>query len=85
MPVPGKVVGCAAQAGRGFFHFAHDVADDLAVLDDTLKKGGPFHQVAQVEGKVVVFREVVEVAEVELEDVIGCNTPDDGHFEGAQG
>ena len=39
-----------------------------------LEERGPFHEVREVEIEVVVLREGVEVAEVELEEVAGPDT-----------
>ena len=82
MAVPGQVVRRVGEVcGRGL-KLTHDVADDAPVLDDALEEGGPAHEVGEIEGEVVVFREGVEVAEVEVQEVGGGDAADGGHGEG---
>jgi hypothetical protein len=46
----------------------------------TLEERGPFHEVCEIEVEVIILREGVEVAEVELQEVAGSDSADGRHL-----
>lgn len=77
--VPGQGVWRIGKMRRGGFNLAHDIADDLIMLLNALEQRRPPHEIGQIEVDAVVLGEGIEIAVVQVEEVIRPHTADDGH------
>jgi hypothetical protein len=55
------------------------VCNDLAIFLNDVEEGGPFHEVGEVEIKVIIFRQSIEIGLVHAEEVVGSGAANGGH------